>query len=76
MHNILTNEHRFAKHRFLYSDLFKKKNCVIINVIIVSGMAENRTYYVIVAQFHSEIKYPFSVTLTLKPPHMIILISF
>lgn len=39
-------------------------------------MAENRTYYVIVAQFHSEIKYPFSVTLTLKPPHMIILISF
>lgn len=73
MHNILTNEHRFAKHRFLYSDLFKK-NKKLCNYKCYN--AENRTYYVIVAQFHSEIKYPFSVTLTLKPPHMIILISF
>lgn len=39
-------------------------------------MAENGTYYVIVAQFHSEIKYPFSATLTLKSMHMINLVSF
>lgn len=37
----------------------------------VSCMAENRTYYVTVAQFHSEVKYLFSDTLTLKSPHMI-----
>lgn len=34
-------------------------------------MAESRTYHVTVAQFHSEIKWPLSVTLTLKTPHMI-----
>lgn len=34
-------------------------------------MAENRTYHVIVAQFHCEIKKPLSVILTLKLPHMI-----
>lgn len=34
-------------------------------------MAENRTYYVIVAQEHSEMRYPFSVIMVLKPPHMI-----
>lgn len=39
-------------------------------------MAENRTYYVIVAHFHSEIKNLFSVILTLKAPHMINVVSF
>lgn len=39
-------------------------------------MAENRAYCVIVAQFHSEIKSPFSVTLTVKSQHMVSLVSF
>ena len=33
-----------------------------------SCTAENRTYHVIVAHFHSEIKKPLSVALTLKAP--------
>lgn len=71
-----TDKHRFAEHRFHSRDLIIKKtiqNSIIINV---SCMAENRTYYVIVAQFRSEIRYYFSVTLTLKSLHMINLVSF
>lgn len=40
-------------------------------VMNASCTAENRTDHVIVAHFHSEIKKPLSVALTLKPPHMI-----
>lgn len=65
-----TRFYRFAEHKSLTTICGRKKS-IIIYVIRVRGMAENRAYCVIVAQFHCEIKSPFSVTLTVKSLHMV-----
>lgn len=75
--------HAFWMHKILQicwaqiinNDRWEEKS-LIICVVCVSGMAENRACCVIVAQFHSEIKNPFSVTLTVNSPHMVSLVRF
>lgn len=75
--------HAFWMHKILQicwaqiinNDLWEEKKGIDRYVVRVSGMAENRAFCVIIAQFHSEIKSPFSVTLTVKSPHIISLVS-